>query len=820
MIVGSGWPFGGEFLPREQQLQMMTLETVDIDAGSGGTKFSITEKEILDRTRPGIASPNPNPLKELVSLRLMPKKVDVFTEGVYYDNLVGNQTITIDVPAGKHVLYCFVKMTGFMNVIEGAPGGRGPVLNHFDSTAVNAFLDRTSTRMGLNGKKLKGKVHAAFTDSFELEGGNWSDHMLDEFEKRFGYSLVPYLPYIIFKVGHMGNPISEEYGSEFSDEVTKNIVQRVRNDFEHLQIEVFHDNYLVPFNEWCHRNGMLSRVQAYGRACHPIESSMYIDIPECETWFMGGIGKEFKDRDYWRGRSHSMINKFVASGSFLAGNGLVSCEEITNTGEVFHTTLEEIKIAGDLSNLSGVNHSILHGYNYSPKDAPFPGWVKFGTYFSENNTWWPFFKLWSAYKARLSAVMQNSDMQADIALLHPLEDMWSVLGQQRDPFPENEFPQYAHTVWEAIHQSGNGCDLVSENIIQQAKVKNGQMVFGSRSYKTLMLLEVESMNPETAEALARFVAQGGRVICIGKVPHQSIGLKDAAAKDAKVKTAIDRIRGSERFIVVDSPKTSANVLDWYTGVQKKYDITPYVTIDKPNRLFSQNYYRQADKDIFYIINSNISEAVDMNLRFRDELKGKQAWLWDAESGERYMIPDFDGSLKLRFSPAESKLLVFDNERGGKTMPGTFSAADTISVKNVWNVKATHVDKSSNSFQMERLADFNEMPFPWLRTFAGTLEYTTTINFENPEKYHTLDAGLTRNGVTELTVNGTPVGAKWYGDRVFDVSGKLVKGENLITVRVTTLLGNYVKSLKDNPTAQRWGWHPARPMGLAGPVALY
>jgi hypothetical protein len=120
----------------------------------------------------------------------------------------------------------------------------------------------------------------------------------------------------------------------------------------------------------------------------------------------------------------------------FAGKKIVSCEEITNTTLVFNTTLEQVKICGDQSNLSGVNHSILHGFNYSPAEVPFPGWVRYGTFFNERNPWWPYFKQWSAYKARISTILQETEAFADIAVLHPLADMWSIHGPQRDPFHE------------------------------------------------------------------------------------------------------------------------------------------------------------------------------------------------------------------------------------------------------------------------------------------------------------------------------------------------------------------------------------------------
>lgn len=204
---------------------------------------------------------------------------------------------------------------------------------------------------------------------------------------------------------------------------------------------------------------------------------MYLDIPECETWVWKEVGTSMNDYAYYSGRAHSPVNKYVASGSFLSGNNIVSCEELTNVGYIFQASLEELKIAGDMSNLSGVNHSILHGFNYSPENAIFPGWIKFGTYFSEHNTWWPYVHYWMDYKARLSALFQNSVLQADIAILPPFEDLWSRHGQQREPFPTLFQPDYTYNLCEALHQSGNGCDYISERIICEASIQKRKTNF-------------------------------------------------------------------------------------------------------------------------------------------------------------------------------------------------------------------------------------------------------------------------------------------------------------------------------------------------------
>jgi hypothetical protein len=50
---------------------------------------------------------------------------------------------------------------------------------------------------------------------------------------------------------------------------------------------------------------------------------------------------------------------------------------------------------------------------------------------------------------------------------------------------------------------------------------------------------------------------------------------------------------------------------------------------------------------------------------------------------------------------------------------------------------------------------------------------------------------------------------------------LKKGENTISVKVTTIIGNYLKSLKDNPVAMTWTRRQKNyPMGIIGPVKVF
>jgi hypothetical protein len=114
------------------------------------------------------------------------------------------------------------------------------------------------------------------------------------------------------------------------------------------------------------------------------------------------------ETDYRVGRAFTVMNKFVSSAAHLKNKRLISCEELTNIHLVFNESLDLMKIAGDMSIISGITHPIFHGFNYSPPDAPFPGWVIYGTFINERNPWWPYFRLFTDYKARLSALLQQS----------------------------------------------------------------------------------------------------------------------------------------------------------------------------------------------------------------------------------------------------------------------------------------------------------------------------------------------------------------------------------------------------------------------------
>ena len=77
-------------------------------------------------------------------------------------------------------------------------------------------------------------------------------------------------------------------------------------------------------------------------------------------------------------------------------------------------------------------------------------------------------------------------------------------GLQRDPFPVVKLPPYQFQLWEAAHQSGSGCDYVSEKLLGESQSESGQLDVRGRRYDALVVMEAKTVEPATARALDKY----------------------------------------------------------------------------------------------------------------------------------------------------------------------------------------------------------------------------------------------------------------------------------------------------------------------------
>ncbi len=350
MIIGTGWPFGGKFLDDNETIQGFDLFSVKVTGPTNNTfkNENLKTGAVIKQAR----------------LSKVPLSGINDSEDITADLLNG----TIHIPKGEYEISVISWRNKFREVANGAPGGDGPVLDHFSKTAVEKYLKRTSDGLKpVFGDNMGEFIRSMFCDSIELEGANWTGDFRQEFEKRNGYDVWEYLPLILNT-----KTIADD---DFADTLL-----RVRYDYYNTLSKIFMERFIIPFHEWCHKLGVKSRYQAYGHPWVPtdlLDGNLVPDIPEGDQWLFNA-GWTSTPIDQIR---YAIWDKYTSSAAHLRGLKIVSCEAMTNTSGVFSASLEYIKQATDINIIAGINHLVLHGWNYSPPEAGFPGWIRFRNLF-------------------------------------------------------------------------------------------------------------------------------------------------------------------------------------------------------------------------------------------------------------------------------------------------------------------------------------------------------------------------------------------------------------------------------------------------------
>jgi hypothetical protein len=248
------------------------------------------------------------------------------------------------------------------------------------------------------------------------------------------------------------------------------------------------------------------------------------------------------------------------------------------------------------------------------------------------------------------------------------------------------------------------------------------------------------------------------------------------------------------------------------------------------------HYSDGVNELYFFVNYSGTRTNEFQAQF--PTGEKEAWCWDAETGRRCLFPAAGAKnvLTMTLGPAESRLIVFGPDAGaaiagagGGDTGGVAcdDAAEMVrrarengrskSVAGAWDVSFHHVDGVVRKTVLDTLKPFDEQS-EW-KDFAGTIEYRGVLHVDHPGGRVWLDLGHLRD-VSELEINGRIVGVKWYGEHLYEITGHVNAGENNLTIRVVTTLGNYMKDLQHNKTAHVWTRRsPYYAIGLAGVILL-
>ena len=490
MATGTGWPFGGPWVPLEES----ACKVVFVDTTFTGKKVEGLQLQV--------------PEKDRKYSRLQKVMVYGSNGAIDVTSAMQDNQLTWQAPKGTkkqdewRVIAVYIRY-GVMKVKRAAPGGEGLVIDHFDKRAVANYLrhieeafERTHTPY----------PHTFFNDSYEVADATWTPTLFEEFERRRGYKLEEHLPELI--------------GKPFTLHPSPLTTHQVLADYRETLGDLLLENFTEQWTAWAHKHGAITRNQAHGSPANLIDCYAAVDIPEIEGFGLSDFGIKGLRTDPGKTRKndsdYSMF-KYAPSAAHVCGKPYTSSETFTWLTEHFRTSLSQLKPDLDLMFCAGVNHMFFHGTCYSPKDDEWPGWKFYASIdMSPTNSIWRDAPYFMQYVERCQSFLQWGQPDNDFLVLLPVRDAWQktprkLLMQFSIHAMGQLMPEFRQTILD-IDRAGFDCDYISERLLMGVTYKDGMLETKAGTRYRGLIIPGSGQMPETVKAhIAQLKAQGAHI---------------------------------------------------------------------------------------------------------------------------------------------------------------------------------------------------------------------------------------------------------------------------------------------------------------------
>lgn len=511
---------------------------------------------------------------------------------------------------------------------------------HYDS-----FVGRLAKLCG----PLTGRAFTyADTDSWEVGSQNWTVGLPEEFRKRRGYDLTPFLPLLL--TGRV------EDGLEVSE--------RFLEDYRQTLQELLLENFFGYYAGLCHADGLRFWTENY----HMLFSDT-LDVAGKVDGVMG---------EFWSNYQPDltdlhMLGRHVSSCSQVYGQPLAPAEAFTTHLDRWTECPKTLKAKGDLMYTGGVNQFVFHRYAHQPWPDREPGMTMGpnGIHMERTNTWWDESHAWIEYLERCQSLLQQGSVVGQVVVLMPKyvpAAMTEVATRYK--WIKKELPQ--------------GFDYVfcsQDGLVQKSQVENGMVRFPlGEGYRLVVLPDTNVSSPEVLTKI-RTLLEAGVMVFATQRPDRAFGLHDHAARDREIQKLAAGIWGDVDGRHTTSRKVGKGLLVQglplagavrLAGIRPSFEFanadgSPIEPLNVAGNVRQVNaIHRQAEGAEFYFVANNTQQYQRLVCRFG--VTGMAPERWDPETGRTWKLAawrETDGATEvaLNFDPAESAFIVFRKTSG-------------------------------------------------------------------------------------------------------------------------------------------------------------
>jgi len=706
-------------------------------------------------------------------------------------------------------------------------GWAGYALDVADEGALRRYWDAVVEPLIADAGPLAGKtLKYLHTDSWEVDVFNWTPTLPQEFQRRRGYDLKPWLPVV---AGRILNSRSES--------------RRFLDDFRRTIGDLAADNHYRPFSQWAARHGLGIHPESGGPHFTPVDAQQCLgldDMPMSEFWARSATHRSIEETRFFV--------KQPASAAHTMGRRFVAAEGFTCVGPHWQETLwDNLKPSFDQALCEGMNLLVWHAFVCSPAEMGMPGQQYFaGTHFNPNTTWWSRSAPFLSYINHCQALLQRGLFDADVCYYY---------GDHVPNFAQLKRSDPAHV------QPGYDYDVISQDaLLDRMSVRDGRLVLpDGMSYRVLVLPDRSIISLPVLRKLKELAAAGATVI--GPRPAEASGLKDYPQCDKDVAALADELWGplpaqqsnnpsihqsvkqvSERVFGkgrVISGKIAREVL-LADGIQPDFECGPATAAPQPSTLNLQpllDYFHRtaAGAEIYFVANGRNSSS-ETRCTFR--VSGKAPEIWDAVSGEHHFAAAYqekDGrtTLPLEFSPYGSCFVIFRDPAAAHPASAQsnhpefetraeLSAPWTASFDPKWGGPA--------STQFDELVSWTARSEPGIKYYSGTAVYTKNFDLAGgvaKGQRLWLDLGNVRE-LAQVRLNGKELGIVWAPPFRVEITGAVKPAGNALEVQVVNFWPNRIIGDELLPGPKRFTktnirkltqTTPLMESGLLGPVRI-
>jgi hypothetical protein len=627
------------------------------------------------------------------------------------------------------------------------------------------------------GKQFGKRVPGVFSDEPNIHPVGdlpWSETLVQEFQKRWGYDLLEHLPSLTRSVGDW---------------------RKVRHNYFQVLNEQFIEHWSKPYHDYCETN----RLEWTGHywdhewpncAGVPDNMAMYAwhQRPAIDC-----LMNQYAENTHGQFGNLRMPRELSSVANQL-GMKRTLCEVYGAGG--WDLRFEDMKRIGDWLEVLGVNTLNQHLSYVTVRGARKRDHPQS---FSYHEPWWEGYHVSAEYLARVSLALSQGEQINRVLVLEPTTTAWMYQG---DAAKLTEIGDSFFKLLMALESAQVEYDIGDEDVIaRHGSLDDGHLRIGNRTYRQVVLPPlIENVNSKTKALLAQLGTSVTGTLperVDGAVSNTSAGSHDALPADwqLKVNTIVADLQNDEKNDEFHIERAAGD-----QGI-----------------LF--HHRRQvADGQILFLVNTSITNS-SSGVVF-SKLPGVECWNLYTGEIKPYPSAKLEGGISAKFDlPPSGSLLLFLSQKPVKAESPhesvtTLAATGSVKIRRLEPNVLTldYVDITAGDETRKDLYTYQANQFAWQKNGMERNPWDSAVQFKDELIRKTFPPGsgftasykftieeavpkdlaivIERPDLYTITCNDQPVKAKrngWWLDKAFGRTGIASAariGENVVTIKAS------------------------------------